>query len=108
MQQAPALRTLQSRTPAFTSSSAATPPNHFRAGDLIGLLDELKTLPSSNIANPSQAELALFKKYNADANVMRVLRKWINSPSIDASRSKSKLDDEGNENVELMVSGTYS
>jgi hypothetical protein len=103
LQQAPALRTLLSRTPTSTSS-AAPPQNHLSAASLSNLLDRLKSLPANDGAEPSQAELSLYRDYAVDPATMKTLRRWVNSPSIDPEKTKIKLSEQGEESVEMTVS----
>jgi len=102
-QQAPALRTLLSRT-ATTTSSAAPPRNHLSAASLSNLFDRLKALPANDSPEPTQAELSLYRDYAVDPETMKTLRRWVNSPSIDPEKTKVKLSEQGEESVEMTVS----
>ncbi|KAH8083660.1 hypothetical protein HD553DRAFT_335752 [Filobasidium floriforme] len=100
--QAPALRTLMSRT-ATSTSSAAPPQNHLSAASLSNLLDRLKSLPANESSTPSQAELSLYRDYAVDPETMSTLRRWVNSPSIDPEKTKIILSEQGEESVEMTA-----
>lgn len=98
VQQSSALRTMLSRSEDYTSTSAAPPPNHLTASLLSALFDRLKTLPEG------QSTTNLYKEYNVSEAKMNQLRRWVNSPSVDADRTQVILTEDGEESVKMMVS----
>lgn len=97
MQQAPALRTMLSRSSDYTSTSSAPPPDHLTASLLSSLLDRLKALPQGESA------AKLFKEYNVSEAKVDQVRRWVNSPSIDKDRTQVILSKDGEESVKMMV-----
>ncbi|KAJ9093794.1 hypothetical protein QFC19_008171 [Naganishia cerealis] len=95
--QAPALRTMLSRSSNYTSTSSAPPPNHLTASRLSTLLDRLKTLPEG------QSIAKLCKEYNISEAKLNELRRWVNSPSVDKERTQVILSEDGEESVKMMV-----
>lgn len=61
---------------------------------MLSLLDRLKSLPAG--ADPS----AVYAEYGMDANVMRDVRRWVNSPSVGEDEIRVE---EGNQIVEMKV-----
>ena len=98
VQQSSALRTMLSRSEDYTSTSAAPPPDHLTASLLSALFDRLKTLPEA------ESTAKLYKEYNVSEAKMNQLRRWVNSPSVDADRTQVILTEDGEESVKMMVS----
>lgn len=89
-----AQRTLSSRDPSLTSSNSLPPPGHLTSPILSNLFDRLKTLPSGTTPG------SVYKEYGMDPEVMRRLRRWVNSPSIGEEVTSVE---EGEKKVELRA-----
>ena len=92
---------MMSRSDDYTSTSAAPPPNHLTASLLSSLLDRLKTLPEG------ESTAKLYKEYHVSGAKMDQIRRWVNSPSVDADRTQVILTEDGEESVKMMVSRTH-
>lgn len=102
MQNAPALQTLLSRSahPDLTSSSALPPSGHTTSSLLSDLFDTLKNTPPTLAAQDAVA-----KRYGLDGETVRGLKKWVNSPSVDKDKTVVKVDENGEESVQMTVGG---
>ncbi|KAJ9123962.1 hypothetical protein QFC22_000753 [Naganishia vaughanmartiniae] len=95
--QAPALRTMLSRSTDYTSTSSVPPPNCLTASMLSSLLDRIKTIPEG------QSIAKLCKEYNISEAKLNDLTRWVNSPSVDKDRTQVVLSEDGEESVKMMA-----
>ncbi len=92
------MRTLQSRTSATSSPTTSRTTGHISADQLSTLFDLLKTAP------PGTDPASLSKRFGLSDEMMRDLRRWVNSPSVDKDRTRVEVNEQGEETVKMMVS----